>query len=76
MKKHNFWDIVNKCKHEESTDSYLVNIACNTPHCQGIEYHCKKCGVYVIECGCGSCNGLSGWSHSRWRTFLNEKENS
>lgn len=60
-----FWNKVSQCKHKE-TDNYLVSVYCDTPYCHGHEYHCKLCGVYVSECGCGSNSGLSGWSHKRW----------
>ena len=59
-----FWEKVSNCKHEE-TANYLVSVYCDTPYCHGYEYHCKHCGVYVTECGCGYNDGMSGWSHKR-----------
>jgi hypothetical protein len=68
-----FWDKVNKCKHEE-TDKYLEFINCETPYCSGSEWHCKHCGVYISECGCGYNDGMSGWSHKRWNTYYKNKK--
>ncbi len=64
-----FWDKVNQCNHEP-TQNYLEHIGCGTPYCRGQEWHCKKCGVYITECGCGFLNGMSGWSNQRWLTYL------
>lgn len=61
-----FWDKVGVCKHE-ATENYLENIRCSTPYCSGSEWHCKKCGVYISECDCGSNNGMSGWNNKRWK---------
>ena len=52
------WDKIHKCKHKWT--DYLDNGSCGTPHCYWTESHCRKCGIYVTECGCGSMNGMSG----------------
>jgi hypothetical protein len=62
----NFWDKVDNCQHE-FYDNYYKYIPCGTPYCGGKELHCKKCGVYISTCGCGSSDGLSGWSYKRWK---------
>jgi len=67
-----FWDKVLKCKHEP-TNNYLADFTCETPYCEATEYHCKKCGAYITECGCGFNNGISGWSHSRCITENKKK---
>lgn len=61
-----FWDKVSKCQHE-FYDNYSCDIGCGTPYCHGFEYHCKKCKAYITECGCGFCNGISGWSDKRYQ---------
>lgn len=63
-KKIKFWDKVKDCKHEPN-DKYLKLINCSTPYCSGYEWHCKHCGVFIIECGCGFCNSMSGWSEKK-----------
>jgi hypothetical protein len=68
--KNKFWDKVYKCQHEP-TENYLENFSCSTTYCDGMEWRCKHCGVYISECGCGSNNGMSGWSMKRWRKNSN-----
>lgn len=60
-----FWDKVRECKHKNLWPCYSAYVSCGTPYCSGHEYHCKDCKAYVTECGCGFCNGLSGWPWSR-----------
>jgi hypothetical protein len=60
-----FWDKVYVCKHENKSPFYLGGGSCGTPYCSIYEYHCLDCGVYISECGCGSNNGLDGWSSRR-----------
>lgn len=62
-----FWDKVDKCKHDNLSPIYIENINCWTPYCEGTETHCLDCGVYIIKCGCGFCNGMSGWPEKRWK---------
>jgi len=64
-----FWGKVEKCKHENLSPDYCEYIACPTPYCSGMETHCLNCGVYISECGCNSCSGLSGWSQRRWINY-------
>lgn len=64
MSKHSFWYKVKHCKHEHISD-YFETVPCWTPYCEGSEFHCLDCGVYIRECGCGSENGLSGWPAKR-----------
>jgi hypothetical protein len=67
-----FWDKVSNCKHE-ATDNYYIQFNCGTPYCTVTEYHCKHCGAYIQECGCGSNDGISGWSYKRWKNFNDKK---
>jgi hypothetical protein len=68
-----FWDKVASCNHE-FCDNYIYYVSCGTPHCQGVEYRCKKCKAYVTECGCGYCNGISGWPEKRYRKMRLKKQ--
>lgn len=65
--KKNFWKKVEKCKHENLSENYYESVYCGTPYCGGEETHCLDCGVYITKCGCGYCNGMSGWPEKRWR---------
>ena len=60
-----FWDKVHKCKHENISPNYFDVINCPTPYCQGDEYHCLDCGVYITVCHCKYMNGMSGWPDKR-----------
>ena len=60
-----FWDKVRECKHKNTYPDYYQNVYCGTPYCSGGESHCKDCGVYISECQCGYCNGMSGWPWKR-----------
>lgn len=66
MNNKKFWDKVNKCKHNINPN-YFITIKCGTPYCSGNEVHCLDCHAYIIECGCGFLNGMSGWPEKRWR---------
>jgi len=68
-----FWDKVYSCDHSILYENYLVSYSCSTPYCMSHEFHCKKCGVYVIECSCNYNNGLSGWSKKRNDRFYLKK---
>lgn len=68
-----FWEKVSKCKHENLSPDYCETVSCGTPYCKGSEVHCLDCGVYITECGCGCCNGMSGWPESRWITYYRKK---
>ena len=70
-----FWNKVNKCKHKNISPIYYKVIFCGTPHCSGYEEHCLDCGVYISKCGCGYCNGLSGWSTLRWKKYFKKTFN-
>jgi hypothetical protein len=68
-----FWDKVAKCKHENLTDHDAM-ISCGTPYCDyGYEYNCRDCGVFISDCACGFCNGMSGWSNARYRRWYGRK---
>ena len=62
-----FWTKVENCKHENLSPNYYETIACRTPYYGGSEVHCLDCGVYISSCGCGFCNGMSGWPNRRHR---------
>lgn len=68
-----FWDRVAGCKHENLYPNYSASVACGTPYCSGHEYHCKDCGVFIADCGCGFVRGLSGWPEARWRKLRRKK---
>ncbi len=69
-----FWEKVDKCKHENHTD-YSVDFDCgNSEFCNGSEYRCADCKVYIFECICGN-GGMSGWSSRRWKTYNLRKRN-
>jgi hypothetical protein len=68
-----FWDKISKCDHEP-TNNYLESISCQTDYCNGSEWRCKHCGVYISECGCGYNNRMSGWSKKRWNTYYKNKK--
>ncbi len=72
MKESKFWEKVYQCKHENLSSDYSAQILCGTPYC-GSEDHCLDCEVYIQECQCGFCNGLSGWLHERNKTHLKKK---
>lgn len=61
-----FWDKVDQCKHDNLYENYCEPVPCSTPYCSGYETHCKDCKVYISKCGCGSENGMSGWSRNKW----------
>ncbi len=69
-----FWDKVSKCKHEPN-NNYLKIIHCGTPYCEANEWHCKHCGAFITECGCGFCNSISGWSEKRYNAQFDKKKN-
>ena len=62
------WGKTSTCKHENKYGDYLMMGSCGTPYCSWEEFHCRDCGAYVSECGCGCENGMSGWPRSRHRT--------
>ena len=68
-----FWDKVRDCKHENTYDCYHDSVYCSTPYCSASEYHCKDCGVFITECGCGSSSGMSGWSSRRVDNYWKRK---
>lgn len=63
-----FWDKVSKCKHENISKTFNSFEVCWTEYCNLTETHCLDCGVYITNCQCGFCNGLSGWPESRHKT--------
>jgi len=68
------WELVGNCKHENHYDDYYASGNCGTPYCEWHEFHCKDCGAYIQECGCGYNNGISGWSHARYRAHRRKVE--
>ena len=65
MSKETFIQRVTKCRHKNLSETYLKTWSCATPYCEAEESHCLDCGMFIIVCGCGCENGLSGWSYSR-----------
>lgn len=63
----NFWDKAVKCKHKNLSPTYSEFINCWTPYCSGCEEYCLDCRVYIVTCGCGFYNGMSGWPDKRHR---------
>ena len=59
-----FWQKVEKCKHENLTDYYHM-FTCGTPYCEVVEVRCRDCKVYIMTCGCNVNTGMSGWPWSR-----------
>jgi len=68
-----FWDKVERCEHKNLNPNYLEGGTCWTPYCGWWEEHCLDCGVYITKCGCGFCNGMSGWPEQRWRSLRRKK---
>ena len=65
----NFWTRVRRCKHVENK-TYGVFVPCSHGDlgCSGgLEWHCRKCGVYITDDPCGDVAGMSGWPHKRWK---------
>lgn len=62
-----------KCKHENLYENYCVEFPCSTPYCSGYEVHCRDCGAYISTCKCGHNNGISKWSHKRWKAEYEKK---
>jgi len=56
----NFWNKVKRCKHLE-VGHYIDFGRCSTDGCSWFETRCLKCGVYIVHCGCGFENSMSGW---------------
>ena len=63
-----FWARVWKCKHPNIVWTGS-GVYCGTDRCVGTEEFCPDCRAYLIECGCGNCNGASGWSQARRNAF-------
>src|SRR3990167_8641191 len=60
---------VNTEEHDWYPD-YNAGGACGGAEgCSWSEDHCRKCGWYATECGCGCCNGLSKISAKAWRAI-------
>lgn len=67
------WEKINNCEHEW-TDYYKTG-PCDTPYCSYRELHCRKCGVYHTECGCGFENAMSGEPRNKTlRRLANRKQ--
>lgn len=64
--KSRFWNKVERCKHENA-DSTSTVIHCATEYSYAREKYCPDCKAYIVECSCGCCNDISGWSELRWR---------
>ena len=69
-----FWDRAKKCKHENISSNYNIYIPCSTQYCEGSEFHCLDCGVYISECHCMAHNGMSGWSNKKWKTYYKKQQ--
>lgn len=61
-----FLDKVQNCQHKNFYPDYLESGSCPTPYCGYDESHCKDCGAFIMKCGCGYNNGISGWSYRRY----------
>jgi len=70
-----FYDKVLKCKHINLSTNYLDSGSCDTPYCSWYEEHCSDCGAYIVKCGCGFYNSISGWPYKRYkkRTYKNDR---
>lgn len=64
-----FWNKIDKCKHVNLDPNYFEVFNCATPGCIAIESRCLDCGAFIVTCGCGYENMISGWSMYRWRRF-------
>lgn len=71
---NDFWDRVERCRHEHISPNYLEFIQCGTPYCTGSEYHCLDCGAFITECGCHSIGGVSGWPYKRYLAEKRKQE--
>jgi hypothetical protein len=69
-----FWDKVENCEHEKSTDydGGIVSCGVGTDFCRPSEYRCADCGVYVLSCNCGF-EAFDGWTYHRRMKQLKEK---
>ena len=56
--------------------NYLRFISCGTDYCSGDEMHCKACGWFITQCGCGSCNGASKISYKAEKAIEKKKKRS
>ena len=66
-----FLETVTDCKHD-----YYPNYTADPGRCscnQAVEYHCRKCKVYVTECDCGELAGIDGWSCKRRDRFEHKR---
>jgi len=73
MKADKFWKKVSTCKHEWSP-TYYDSGSCGTPYCSWTELRCKKCGVYLTDCGCHAWYSWSGWPTKRWMKLEKKKQ--
>jgi hypothetical protein len=58
--------------HEEYPN-YHRYLSCGTDECGGLEVHCRKCGWFISECGCGYLRGASKISDKAWNTIYRKK---
>jgi hypothetical protein len=58
--------------HDEYPD-YSPYIPCSTDECAGSEFHCRKCGWYISECGCGYLRGAQKISNKRFETIMRKR---
>ena len=65
---NNFWKNVYNCPHKNANMTNTF-IGCLTPYCSAHELYCPDCHVYMVECLCHCCDGISGWPEKRWRKF-------
>jgi len=76
IETQSFMDRAAACTHTNLYPNYGEDYGCGTPYCRAYEYHCKDCGAFISECGCGSNNGYSGWSYKRWKAYDMKKGES
>ncbi len=63
------------CNHNVLYDNYCHTWSCMPEvGCYGDEIHCRVCGRFVSKCGCGCCDGESGWSDRRRRKYNKKKQ--
>ena len=74
MSMDKFWEQVCDCDHEDLYPDYDDDVSCGTPYCSGLETHCRKCGVFIVSCGCGFLSSFSGWPEKRWRIVRKAQE--
>ena len=62
------------CKHKNISGTYWEIYSCETPYCTATETYCLDCRAFIVKCGCGYNNGISGWPLKRYRQMEFKKE--